>query len=267
VVRVLGLESSGAARIAVQKDRHRASTGPASGSSPWTRRGGASWWACCGPWRHVARCADAWLARAWRRGIPRRPPVRRSLAFLQQNFWTLCHTDGTLFALQVRLMNSAFDELSATDAASRPVGGDLFIYCFVVYQAAASFRMPVRNPEYRPLQLEGIGDVSRDIPINRAMRAVMKELRELGESQTVRMATCFRLMHLSELLEDPRCSEWIKPDPTDAEAKLVAAALLRAAASARLKITKKHVRFDMAHVVRLAEQFERRAAAGLAFND
>ena len=138
-------------------------------------------------------------------------------------------------------------------SSSDPVDPELYLWCHGVYQAAAQMTMPVENPGARPLFADGDKTYSfSDIPMNRGMLAVMKELRERGQTQAQSMAMTSRLMHFGELLTNKKLKAFVKPGEDGG--LLVSEALIKACATARLIITKKRFSFVVADVARIAQQ-------------
>jgi len=88
-------------------------------------------------------------------------------------------------------MKKSLTELAKSSADL--VDPDLFLWCQGIYYAAASLSMPVENPAAKPLFADGDKTYAfSDIPINRGMLAVMKELRERELSEEQRMAISWR---------------------------------------------------------------------------
>lgn len=145
--------------------------------------------------------------------------------------------------------------LAEAVAASRlPVDPEFFLWCQGVYYVAATLAMPVQNPEYTriPLDEEG-GFVLRDIPINRGMLAVAKELRERNASQEATFAVMTRLMHFGEILHEGALAPFIKPAGDSGELA-VSEALIKACATAQLVMINDRLRFDIDELARIAQQ-------------
>ena len=139
---------------------------------------------------------------------------------------------------------------SSTD----PVDPELYLWCHGVYHAAAELSMPVENPEARALiQHDGKTFALSDIPINRGMLAVMKELRERGLTEEQKMAVTCRLMHFGEVLKKKRLQPFIKKGEQPGDL-LVSEALIKACATAKVVATKKSFRFDEADVAKIAQE-------------
>lgn len=135
-----------------------------------------------------------------------------------------------------------------------PVDPELFLWCSNVYSAAAHLTMPVENPENRPVvEFEGNAYSFSDLPINRGMLAVMKELRDRGISEKERMCFGARIMHFGEVLRAKKLQKFMKQGD-NAEALLVSEALIRACASAKISVSRNRIRFDIADVARIAQR-------------
>ncbi|WP_104429743.1 hypothetical protein [Methylobacter tundripaludum] len=159
-------------------------------------------------------------------------------------------------------MKKSLTELAKFSAD--PVDPDLFLWCQGIYHAAASLSMPVENPAAKPLFTDGDKTYAfSDIPINRGMLAVMKELREpeLSEelrepelSEEQRMAISWRLMHFGDIFKhQEKLQAFIKNGDSPGELQ-VSEALIKACATARIITTKKNVRYDIDDVTRIAQE-------------
>ena len=142
----------------------------------------------------------------------------------------------------------------AAAASLLPVDPELFLWCQGVYYAAATMAMPVQNPEYTriPLNEKG-GFVLKDMPINRGMLAVAKELRERKASEETKMAMMTRLMHFGDILREPALAPFIKRTG-DSDALSVSEALIKACATAKLVTINERIRFDIDDLARIAQQ-------------
>lgn len=140
-------------------------------------------------------------------------------------------------------------------SAAEPVDPDLFLWCQGIYQAAASLTMPVESPAAKPMFVhKGQSYSFSDIPINRGMLAVIKELRERGLSDDQRMAMSWRLMHFGDIFKHKeKLTAFIKPGEKPGELQ-VSEALIKDCATARIVSSKKNVRFDINDVVRIAQE-------------
>lgn len=146
--------------------------------------------------------------------------------------------------------------MSLTDLAKSstdPVDPELYLWCQGIYAAAAQMSMPVENPAARPV-FENAGKTYSfsDIPMNRGMLAVMKELRERNMTQEQSMAMTSRLMHFGEVLTNKKVAKFVKPGEDGA--LMVSEALIKACATARITITKKRFAFVIADVARIAQE-------------
>jgi hypothetical protein len=135
-----------------------------------------------------------------------------------------------------------------------PVDPELFLWCSGIYSGAAQLAMPVQNPAAKPV-VEHDGKVYSlsDIPINRGILAVMKELREHGASEDVRKSMVWRLMHFGEVLEKPALSAFIRPGD-EPGAVSVSEALIKACATAKFILTGDDLRFDVDDIARIAQE-------------
>ncbi|MPZ46462.1 MAG: hypothetical protein GEV05_24370 [Betaproteobacteria bacterium] len=115
--------------------------------------------------------------------------------------------------------------------------------------------MPVQNPEYRrvPLDEKG-GFVLKDIPMNRGMLAVAKELRERDAPENVRMAMMTRLMHFGQIMREPALAAFIKRTG-DSDELSVSEAVIKACGAAKMVVVDDRIRFDIDDVARIARQF------------
>ncbi|MBC8641565.1 hypothetical protein IAG25_32600 [Caballeronia sp. EK] len=143
--------------------------------------------------------------------------------------------------------------------ANRPVDEDLFLFCTNLYTAAARMTMPVENPEARPITIEGMGTFAfKDIPMNRGMMAVTKELIDQGVDEPTRTSMCWRVMNFGDVLnEGERFARWFRAGDRPG-AVSVAEALIRAGAVAKIDFSKESATFDMDDVARHAAQIEAR---------
>ena len=139
-------------------------------------------------------------------------------------------------------------------ASLLPVDPDLFLWCQSVYYAAATMAMPVQNPEYTriPLNEKG-GFVLKDMPINRGMLAVAKELRERKMPEETKMAMMTRLMHFGDILREAALAPFIKRTG-DSDELSVSEAVIKACATAKLITINDHIRFDIDDLARIAHQ-------------
>jgi hypothetical protein len=147
---------------------------------------------------------------------------------------------------------------SLTDLAKSstdPVDPELFLWCQGTYHAAASLAMPVENPAAKPMFTDGDKTYSfADIPLNRGMLAVMKELRERGLTEEQKMAMSWRLMHFGDIFKhQSKLQAFIKKGENAGELQ-VPEALIKACATARVLNSKKKVRFDIDDVARIAQE-------------
>ena len=140
-------------------------------------------------------------------------------------------------------------------ASADPVDSELFLWCQGIYQAAAALNMPIENPAARPLIT--VGDMSyafADIPMNRGMLAVMKELSERGLSDEQKMAVSWRLMHFGEIFRhQEKLQAFIKVGDNPGELQ-VSEALIKACATARIVSSDNDVHFDIDDVARIAQE-------------
>jgi hypothetical protein len=150
-------------------------------------------------------------------------------------------------------MTKSLTELAKSCA--EPVDPDLFLWCQGICHAAASLSMPVENPAAKPLFSDGDKAYAfSDIPINRGMLAVMKELRERGLSEEQRMAISWRIMHFGDIFKHQnKLQAFIKNGDGPGELQ-VSEALIKACATARIITTKKNVRYDINDVARIAQE-------------
>lgn len=143
--------------------------------------------------------------------------------------------------------------------ANRPVDPDQFLWCANIYQAAARMTMPVENPATKKIQIGEKTMSFTDIPINRGMMAVMKELGERNASQEDRMAIAWRLMHFGEIFKhaDKELAEFFRPAEDDPEAKEISTAVIKACATARMIVEEKSVEWDIPDLIRIARELEK----------
>ena len=140
------------------------------------------------------------------------------------------------------------------DDFNKPVDPELFLWCSGIYQAAADLSMPTPNPENRPVFQDGEDVYSfKDIPVNRGLLAVTKELNELDTPDDQRLSICTRLMHFGEVLKSKELSEFIKPGE-EPGALAVSEALIKACATAKLLISKKSIRYDIKDLKKIAKR-------------
>lgn len=136
-----------------------------------------------------------------------------------------------------------------------PVDPELFLWCSNIYSVAAHMSMPVENPASRPaFEYDDQVYAFADIPMNRGMLAVMKEMSERGCSVAEKQAMCGRLMHFGEIFAGhPQLAPYFKPADEDG-AIMVSEALVRACATARLQVVGGSFRFDIDDVARIAAE-------------
>lgn len=140
-----------------------------------------------------------------------------------------------------------------------PVDEDLYLYCSHLYSAAASFATPVENPEEKNIHVQDVGIFGfKDMPINRGMLAITKELREQAIAEDIRFSLGNRIMHFGQVLEArDRFPRWIRSidehDSVD-----VAEALIRACALAKFVLTDDDLVFDLDDVELHASAIEKR---------
>lgn len=139
------------------------------------------------------------------------------------------------------------------------VDPDLFVWCSNVYQAAANLSMPVGNPASIAKFRDGeSGYVPSDIPMNRGMLAVMKELSDRDVSDDERMALSWRIMHLGQVFDHmDRLTEFVKEGDSPGSV-MVSEALMKACASARFIEIDDDLRFDIEDVIRIAREITTR---------
>lgn len=115
--------------------------------------------------------------------------------------------------------------------------------------------MPGENPAAKPLIADGDKTYAfSDIPINRGMLVVMKELRERGLTEEQRMAFSWRIMHFGSIFKhQKKLGAFIKHGDSYGEV-MVSEALIKACATARIITTKKDAHFDIDDVARIAQE-------------
>jgi hypothetical protein len=141
------------------------------------------------------------------------------------------------------------------DAIGEPVDPEKFIFAAHAYQAAASMSMPTENLQSKPLLiLDGTPVSLTDVPLNRGMMAVIKELREAGVENV--QAYVWRLMHFTEILEArERFGALMKPSQ-DGTA-MISDAVFYAAATAKMRGGPGHADagFDIDEVIQVAQAY------------
>jgi hypothetical protein len=83
---------------------------------------------------------------------------------------------------------------------TRPVPPDVFAACVQLYQAAAMFRSPVKNPNEYKIRMKGQLFGLSDIPMNRGMVAIKEFLR--GSQEDLLPAVATRTMAFTMMLQD-----------------------------------------------------------------
>lgn len=150
-------------------------------------------------------------------------------------------------------MTKSLSELAKSCA--EPVDPDLFLWCQGIYHAAASLSMPVENPAAKPLFSDGDKTYAfSDIPINRGMLAVMKELRERGLSEEQKMAISWRIMHFGDIFKHQNKLQAFIKNGDSPEELQVSEALIKACATERIITTKKNASYDINDVARIAQE-------------
>lgn len=154
-------------------------------------------------------------------------------------------------------MNFADDMQYIRENGVPAVEPELFTWCTNVYGAAAHLTMPVENPANKPIVQDHKGRLLAlsDIPINRGMLAVMKELRERQVDDRQRMAMTMRIMHFGEVFEAPETQRFIRPGGAEGQVE-ISQALIEACATARLTVTDEAMGFDLADVARIAAEID-----------
>lgn len=139
--------------------------------------------------------------------------------------------------------------------ADDPVDPEIFLWCHGIYHAAASLSMPMENPAAKPIFADGDNTYAfADIPINRGMLAVMKELRERGLNEEQKMAVSWRIMHFGDIFRQrKKLQAFIKDGDSPGELQ-VSEALIKACATARIIRTKNDAHYDINDVVRIAQK-------------
>ena len=140
---------------------------------------------------------------------------------------------------------------------SLAVDPDTFLFMSNIYQAAARLTMPTDNPAARPIFQDKAGKTYSfaDIPMNRGMLAVTKQLRELSIEPT--QPYLARLMHLGEVLEQrEKFAEFFKPSDEDDGSVMVAGPLIMACAVARFDANTDRLGFDLNDVLVHALRFK-----------
>lgn len=137
----------------------------------------------------------------------------------------------------------------------RPPGAvdpELFLWCSNLYGAAAHMSMPVENPAEKKLQIEDRTYAFADIPVNRGMLAVGKELHERDMPEQERMDLMMRLLHFGEIFEHrDQLQVFMQPGDGD-DGVMVSEALIKACASAKFEVSANRMGFDIADLARIA---------------
>jgi hypothetical protein len=131
---------------------------------------------------------------------------------------------------------------------------DLWLACLNVYEAAASHRMPVQNPETRfAVQVGDVAYVPKDSALNRGVMAV----RDFTNDPQLNPAMLARIMAFGHGIEsarnDPQFAKFFEADSPDG-GWMIAGALL--AAFALADIEPETLRFDMSSVLQIANERE-----------
>lgn len=136
----------------------------------------------------------------------------------------------------------------------QPVDPEAYLYCYQVYSAAAGMKMPMESPSKKPILKDGDSVYSlSDIPMNRGMLAISKELNELDFSEQQRKSMMTRIMEFGELLDRKELSEFVKPAPRKVDI-MVSAALIKACATAKMYVDEGRIGFNVADVARIAQE-------------
>lgn len=148
-------------------------------------------------------------------------------------------------------------------ASTAPVDAGLFLWCHGIFLAAASGRMPVDDPAATPLLAEGDKVYSlSDVPLNRGLLAVVKELSDRGVGTEQKVAVSYRLLQLCEVLENQEAiREFLRLEIEPGEPE-VSEALIKACASARFAFSEQGTRFDIEDVARIAHELAVSEAQG-----
>lgn len=151
------------------------------------------------------------------------------------------------------------DQEKLADMLNIQFNEDQYFYCLTLYQAAAGMSMPVENPETREIQIEGHGTIAfTDLPMNRGLLAVSKELTDQGMGQREHMAMLSRVMHFGNILEaKDRFARWFQPS-SEQDSLLIDEAIMRAGAKARLVVSEDYMGFDLDDVERCANEIAQR---------
>ena len=130
------------------------------------------------------------------------------------------------------------------EAFTLPVDPDLFNWCLGIYNSFAN--QPV-------IKIEGSKYTFTDIPLNRGMKAVTKELIDTNTPEKVRMSILTRIMILNEIFDEPELSAFIKEGDIETEV-LISPALIKACATATIKINKDTTKFDISDIANTAQR-------------
>lgn len=154
-------------------------------------------------------------------------------------------------------MSIADDMQFIRDNGVPAVDPKLFTWCTNVYGAAAHLSMPVENPANKPIFQEDDGRVLAfsDIPLNRGMLAVMKELHERQVDDRQRMAMTMRIMHFGEVFQAAETQRFIRPGDMEGQVE-ISEALIEACATARLTVDDGQIAFDIPDVARIAAEID-----------
>jgi len=140
------------------------------------------------------------------------------------------------------------------DNFTQPVDPELYVYCNQIYSAAVGMKMPTESPSKKPaFKDEGNTYVFSDIPVNRGMLAVSKELSEMDLAEAQRLSIMTRVMQFGELLRNSVLEEFLKPGPTEDEI-MVSEALIKACATAKILVDEDNIGFDISDVARIAKE-------------
>ena len=137
---------------------------------------------------------------------------------------------------------------------TQPVDPEIFLWCSSIYGAAANRTMIMESPANKPVfQIENEVYSFTDIPVNRGMLAVTKELRDMDVTDDQRASICTRIMHFGEIFDKKKLRKFIKKGDS-IEQVFVSEALIRACAEAKFKFKNSHCKFDISELARIAQR-------------
>lgn len=141
-----------------------------------------------------------------------------------------------------------------SDDLSQPVDPATFLMITQAYLATAELATSV-NPETTGLKMDSAKSLAKDTSIYEGLLAANSQLQQM-DAQPICAYIC-RLMNLGEILEAREVfRDFIKPSNEGDDVVMISGALIKAAATARIMVSKREISFDFEDLLRVAHEVE-----------